>query len=171
MKALDVAYAFLNGQTNDRLITNLKLNKLVYFAQVLSLKQDGVPLFPDRVEAWEYGPVVREVYQRFKRYGSAPIPPQLGASRLDIRSQSIVDSIASRYACLTAFDLVELSHKQGGAWARAYSANCDNVIDDKLILSSSDLDEAEDGFRASFASALDAVDRNWPNAMRMLEDA
>lgn len=171
MKALDVAYAFVNGQSNDCIITNLKLNKLVYFAQVLSLKQDGIPLFSDSVEAWEYGPVVRDVYQRFKRYGSAPIPPQGGSFRLNARSQSIVNSVADRYACLTAFDLVELSHKKGGAWSRAYSPNRDNVISHGLILESNDLDGVEGELRSSFASALDAVDRNWPNAMRMLEDA
>ena len=62
MRALDVANYFIANYGGGTEMTNLKLNKLVYFAQAVSLKQYGVPLFSDEIQAWSYGPVEPEVY-------------------------------------------------------------------------------------------------------------
>jgi uncharacterized phage-associated protein len=40
-----------------------KLQKLVYYAQAWHLVWDEAPLFPERIEAWANGPVVRELYR------------------------------------------------------------------------------------------------------------
>lgn len=55
------------------LITNLKLQKLIYYAQAWYLALYDEPLFDDRLEAWISGPVQPEVYERFKRYRWEPI--------------------------------------------------------------------------------------------------
>jgi uncharacterized phage-associated protein len=47
---------------NDRTMTGLKLQKLLYYSQAWSLVWDDEPLFEERIEAWPGGPVVREVY-------------------------------------------------------------------------------------------------------------
>lgn len=65
MRALDVANYFIANYGGGTEMTNLKLNKLVYFAQAVSLKQYGVPLFSDEIQAWSYGPVEPEVYHAF----------------------------------------------------------------------------------------------------------
>jgi uncharacterized phage-associated protein len=49
-------------------ITNLKLQKLLYYAQAWSLVINGKPLFDDDFEAWVHGPVVPQVFRRFKEY-------------------------------------------------------------------------------------------------------
>ena len=71
MKSIDVANAFIFRYGRNNLITNLKLNKLVFYAQVESLKKHGVPLFSDEIQAWEYGPVEPMVYRAFKKYEGA----------------------------------------------------------------------------------------------------
>lgn len=171
MKALDIAYAFVNEYGTSHCITNLKLNKLVYFAQVLSLKKGHGPLFDDEIEAWEYGPVVRSVYREFKRFGSRPIAPCKGRRPLDKRSSDIVVEVMASLGGLSAFDLVEIAHKKGGAWERAYYPGADNVISDRLILDSDDLSEAGKLYDGSFAEAVYEVEKKWPNALRLLEDA
>lgn len=58
----------LNPQSGDS-ITPLKLQKLVYYAQAWHVTIFGTPLFGERVEAWSHGPVVRELWERFRGIG------------------------------------------------------------------------------------------------------
>lgn len=63
MKALDVAKYFLflarNREAGDT-ISNLKIQKMLYYAQGYSLALFNKPLFDDRIEAWKHGPVVKK---------------------------------------------------------------------------------------------------------------
>ena len=54
-------------------VTNLKLQKLLYLAQAYFLAKMGRPIFANTIEAWEFGPVVPDVYHKFKKNGSDPI--------------------------------------------------------------------------------------------------
>lgn len=54
-------------------LTNLKLQKLLYYAQGHHLAWAGAPLFREDLQAWSHGPVVPEVYRAFKDFGSEPI--------------------------------------------------------------------------------------------------
>jgi len=67
-----IADVFLNLSRPDPgdTISNLKLQKLLYYAQGLHLAiYRGAPLFEEQLLAWNYGPVVECVYSRFKEYG------------------------------------------------------------------------------------------------------
>lgn len=55
-------------QTEADMITHLKLQKLVYYAQGLYLAYFNKPLFTQSVEAWRHGPVVNDLYHIFKPY-------------------------------------------------------------------------------------------------------
>ncbi|MCP4134604.1 MAG: SocA family protein [bacterium] len=57
------------------IISNLKLQKLVYYAQGFHLALFDKPLFNDKIEAWEHGPVVPELYREYKEHCSGAIPP------------------------------------------------------------------------------------------------
>jgi uncharacterized phage-associated protein len=50
-------------------LTNLKLQKLLYYCQINSLKKYKTPLFDDVIEAWDYGPVISSVYKQYKPFG------------------------------------------------------------------------------------------------------
>jgi len=55
-------------------ISNLKLQKLVYYAQGYHLAIFGQPLFTEEIHAWTHGPVVLSLYHEYKEFGSSPIP-------------------------------------------------------------------------------------------------
>ncbi|MCI8513016.1 MAG: DUF4065 domain-containing protein [Lachnospiraceae bacterium] len=54
-------------------IANLKLQKLLYYAQGCFLAVAGAPLFLEDILAWQHGPVVEPVYYQYKGYGSGGI--------------------------------------------------------------------------------------------------
>ena len=64
-----IAYAALNGYQ----MTNLKLQKTLYYVQGYYLARFGKPLFEDEIVNWAYGPVVPEAYFKFCSYGASPI--------------------------------------------------------------------------------------------------
>src|SRR3990167_3308538 len=73
----DVVNAFLllddRADSSDG-ISNLKLQKLVYYAQGFFLAMHETPLFENDIEAWTHGPVVPELYRQFKEFGRNSIP-------------------------------------------------------------------------------------------------
>ena len=77
LTAFDVAEFFLSpiDEEERESITHLKLQKLLYYAQGYSLALLGRPMFADKLENWQHGPVVASVYARYKSYGSRSLPP------------------------------------------------------------------------------------------------
>ena len=78
-KALDVAIWFLArnqievNQNGSDFISNLKLQKLLYYAQGAFLGMFNAPIFNEELVAWKHGPVVPIVYHKFKRFGDQGI--------------------------------------------------------------------------------------------------
>ena len=84
LTCFDAADYFLSKIDEDAgdVITNLKLQKLVYYAQGFSLALCGRPLFAERIEAWQHGPVCPLFSQSTKR--AAPsASPRPGTSTLE----------------------------------------------------------------------------------------
>ena len=125
LKALDVANFFvtlsIRAEEND--ITNLKLNKLVYFAQGLHLAQFDTALFPEPVEAWKFGPVVASVYSAFNPYGGNIITKETGTFSQDRFTAEEIEfllDIDAEYGKYAANKLVDMTHEPGGPWASCY---------------------------------------------------
>ena len=169
MKALDVARYIVEHWGDKVVITNLKLNKLVYFAQVESLRWRSSPLFVDSIEAWQYGPVEPTVYRAYSCYGRNRIMPSHVVVDLDFSSAAVVNRTMEKLAGFSAFDLVTLSHKPDGAWAGTYSPDFDNVITQKAILASTD--GVDDGSVLTLDSAIESAIDSMPNALKMLENS
>lgn len=78
--AAAVANAFLEIQEKDGSqfppIDQMKLQKLVYYAHAWWLANTGDSLFEDDIEAWPWGPVVPDLYYRFRDFGRQPIVGQ-----------------------------------------------------------------------------------------------
>jgi uncharacterized phage-associated protein len=133
-----------------RSVTNLALQKLVYFCHVWSLIALGGPLVRHKFEAWEFGPVLPYLYRSFKNYDRAPIvgratqiDPSDGKQRVvgydfSFETDSLLREIVEFYSRLRAGDLVELSHVEGGpwhsVWNHAGAVNPGMKIDDMSIL-------------------------------------
>lgn len=85
-------------------ITQLKLQKLCYYAQGYHLAIHGTPLFPDPIEAWDKGPVIYVLRREYGRHKSAPIPlPEGGAP----------DSLSPRTVAMLAATYREFRHVSG----------------------------------------------------------
>lgn len=168
MKSIDVANGIVDQYHSDVALTNLKLNKLVYFSQVLSLKETGEPLFEDPIQAWSYGPVEPLVYYRFQKYGRDRIHAGETYEQTE-HSQAVIKRVMDRMGKMTAFDLVRLSHRDGGAWKRVYLPHENAEIAPETILESSDMSVFDSSGR-TLSDGIAAVDKSWPNALRMLEN-
>lgn len=128
MKALDVAYYFLlKANKEGDLITNLKLQKLLYYAQVWYLVNFDKPLFDDNLYAWDLGPVVKEVYLQFKQHKGHPIIIKnedeiKNRIKKNIKESKIeyLDAFYDAYIRLSAHELVNMAHNED-PWKSAYS--------------------------------------------------
>ena len=78
LSANDVADFFLSpidSEVDGDQITNLKLQKLLYYAQGLSLAVLDRPIFQEKIFHWEHGPVIDVIYHQYKTYQKVPLPP------------------------------------------------------------------------------------------------
>lgn len=169
MEALNVANYIIDNWSDKFEITNLKLNKLVYYSQVESLRKYNHPLFDDIIEAWQYGPVEPGVYRAFSSNGRNCIRKSTGSAILDETSKNLIDSVMNRLGILSAFDFVTLSHKPDGAWASVYSPNMDNPITPEAILASNDGLGNNDV--VTIDQAVQSTIAAMPNALRLLENS
>ncbi len=125
-KAKQVASFFIEkssqlNENND--LTNLKLQKMLYFAQVEHLKKFKAPLFDDPIEAWQYGPVVREIYEWLKGCGAYQISKfdvETSTDELDSNTVEFLEYIWKKYRRYSAFGLVDKTHEDGSAWSKTY---------------------------------------------------
>lgn len=107
--ALDVAKFFIAHGSNseDGGISNLKLQKLVYYAQGYHLAIFDKPLFEDEIEAWAHGPVAPNVYHHYKTNGSSPIPFEEYVSR-EAFSDEQLDFLVEVYDVFGQFSVWKL---------------------------------------------------------------
>ncbi|MDR3238033.1 MAG: DUF4065 domain-containing protein [Spirochaetia bacterium] len=95
-------------------ITNLKLQKLVYYAQGFHLAMYNKPLFAEEIQAWEHGPVVPVLYQKYKKYGSGAIPVPTGID-FDIYSEEqkeLFNEVYNVYGQYSAWRLRDFTHEE-----------------------------------------------------------
>lgn len=122
LTCFDVANYFLAQQSEEAgdLISNLKLQKLVYYAQGCSLGLFDAPLFPEALKAWVHGPVVPELYHAYKQYGSGPIPVpvDMDFSVFNAETRDLLDEVYTVYGQFSAWKLREMTHAEA-PWKEA----------------------------------------------------
>ncbi|MBR1487255.1 MAG: DUF4065 domain-containing protein [Synergistaceae bacterium] len=142
--ALDVARHIVNYcNEKNYSISNLKLQKLLYFVQAYFLiaSPNKERCFRDEIQAWDFGPVVPNVYSEFKQFGGTNIPKisvyydsslgsfyadpiQFKDDKIAKNDQELIDEVIEKFKLYTASDLVKLTHAQTpwqDAYARGYS--------------------------------------------------
>lgn len=124
---MDVANLFLNlaeeQADNDLgdLMTDMKLQKMLYFAQCWHLVRHGKPLFQNKIEAWQHGPVIPDAYAFYKSNGRNPIhskPVKYEAFSKE-ELETVLD-VFQYYGRYSASWLRELSHQKGTPWDQVY---------------------------------------------------
>ena len=133
-KAENIAkYIIYFFNEHGKTITNLQLQKILYFSWIDYYKQTDKELFDDYFFAWRYGPVIPDVYYKYNCYGRSNIPKEDPYSLMqdcdeclltdDIKlrcDKTVLNSIIESYTDTPATMLVEKSHLQGGAWDQTF---------------------------------------------------
>lgn len=104
-------------------ISNLQLQKILYYIQKAFLQKSGGRVaFWDDIEAWQFGPVVPNVYYHFCGFGAMPITIKSLNSACTIKDEdkALVDTIIESKRRLDPWELVSETHKPEGAWAQIY---------------------------------------------------
>lgn len=130
--AIVIAYAFVKrGIDEGNHVTQMKLQKMLYFAQGYHLFKYNETLINEPIEAWQYGPVIHSIYRKFKSYGSKPIDnvnlidDNLEQLKFDVATldDHAIDAINYTWGIMAALDALVLSawsHKEGSPWQMVY---------------------------------------------------
>lgn len=126
--ALDVAKYVINYEhSQGREVSNLRLQKLLYFIQALVLVETDGPCFLDEMQAWEYGPVVPNVYHIFKIFGSLDIREKEEAPLIEEKIAGYIKEMIDFCKDFPTSQLVEITHKQD-PWIQARKRGLKSVI-------------------------------------------
>lgn len=124
---------FLLHECRERgeLLTNLKLQKLLYYAQAWHLVYHGKQIFEEDFQAWVHGPVAPSQYQRFKKFGWQPILEEIKRPELG-GLESFLCNIIDNFGIETATALELMTHNER-PWIDARGGippdeNCSNII-------------------------------------------
>ena len=153
--ALDIATWFIyktnaekkeNQASNDNYeiyenLTHLKLQKLLYFAQGISLARNGVALFNNKIEAWEHGPVVKCVWNRFSNKGRSEITIDdvdnsseiIRRIETDTETREVLNMTYDNFAIYTAWQLRNMTHIVNGPWYVTYVPEKNKEISRNII--------------------------------------
>ena len=137
--SVSVANEFLKvAQSEGKPLTQMQLQKLVFFAHGWYLALTDRPLIDEQVEAWRFGPVIRSLYAKFREYGSSPIrrlycpmtyeeaddglvliedtPPLVEGNDEAEFARQVIARVWEVYGGYTAYQLSNMTHQPGTPW-------------------------------------------------------
>jgi uncharacterized phage-associated protein len=133
--ARDIANYFLDyAEKQGAPLTVMALLKLIYFAHGWQLAQSETPLVKNAFEAWQYGPVVRAVYECFSDNGTKPITTRANkfdpikaeyfqaVYSLSADEEALLQHVFHAYAHFHAFKLSDITHEEDSPWHKIWHA-------------------------------------------------
>ena len=149
-KVTHIASFFLDKAKPEHDVTNLKLQKLVYIALGWYTVYEDSDLYPDRIEAWRYGPVIPSLYYRFNGFENQYIKTRKIEKNLHVFCpdgeiqlplaieentfiKGFLDAIFNVYIEKPAHELVDLTHGKATPWDKVYVPNAKVEIPKSLI--------------------------------------
>ena len=113
--------------------TNMAINKITYFLFERVFIEDRRPIFKAKIEAWEHGPVVRELYAEFRKYGDGPIVGRahrfsIISRRMEVATDPLDDDderrfseIVDHYLPMSGSTLRTISHIPESPWFNVWT--------------------------------------------------
>lgn len=129
----DVAKFFIHlANATGSYISNLKLQKLVYYAQAWHLALCDAPLFEEDFQAWVHGPVIPALYQEYKKFGWRPILEEVKEPEFPEDFNCFLNEVAQVYFACDAYELERMTHQEN-PWLKArgrlpIDAPCNEII-------------------------------------------
>lgn len=105
-------YLLYECRERGELLTNLKLQKLLYYAQAWHLALKGNVLFDEDFQAWVHGPVLLSQYHRFKDCKWMPIQGDIAQPQLDEELKGFLNEIIDIFGAETAVALEIMTHRE-----------------------------------------------------------
>lgn len=132
-KTLDIAKKILvKGTENEDYISNMKLQKLLYYMQGFYLAYFDKPMFEESIEAWMYGPVVPVVYEAYKENGNKGIEFKGEVITFETtREENLFNEVFRIYSKYSATGLMEMTHNET-PW-KSTNTGVGNVISTEVL--------------------------------------
>ena len=114
-KVSDIAHKiikFTSDSAAGELVSNLKLQKLLYYQQGFHLAYFETPLFDEDIEAWMYGPVVPSIYETYKLAGSNGLIYDGNVISLQPKEEALFCEVMKVYGEFSAVGLMNMTHKE-----------------------------------------------------------
>jgi uncharacterized phage-associated protein len=139
--AITIAKWFIAwAEAEEEELSNMKLQKLLYYAQGHHLARYQAPLFGDQIQAWSHGPVVPPVYRAFKDSGRSSIQlPETDSfawDQVDSSTTEFLSMVWNTYGGFSAGRLRNMTHEEP-PWAKNWRG--DNERD--IVIPAEDLQE------------------------------
>ncbi|QXE21584.1 putative prophage protein (Ps3) [Richelia sinica FACHB-800] len=116
-KAIADYFIWLANETGS-FLSNLKLQKLVYYAQAWYLALYDQSLFAEDFEAWVHGPVIPDLYQEYKKFGWKPIVKDVEEPKFADQVHEFLAELVAVYFSCDAFELEQMTHRED-PWIQA----------------------------------------------------
>lgn len=119
--------------SKDNLLDLMKIQKMIYVAHGMMLALCNRRLINEAIEAWQYGPVIRSVYETFKQYRldviKSPAENREGEipkiKEDDMEAKATLDSVIRMCNGITGIQLSNWSHEEGAPWDQIYNKTPD----------------------------------------------
>lgn len=117
-----ISYVNLNAKTQFKGITNLKLQKILYYIEGYYMARYGYSLYPALIEAWRFGPVLPSVYYEYAIFGAESIilsPAEeeeaieaFDRNVIDDEKKELINSVIRQKMDMDVWQLVDATHKE-----------------------------------------------------------
>ncbi len=109
----DIADYFLHlANETGAYLSNLKLQKLVYYSQAWYLANHDKTLFDEDFQAWVHGPVIYSLWKKYKEFSYSPILVDKEKPKMDKNTWNFLESVAESYFSEDAYTLELMTHKE-----------------------------------------------------------
>ncbi|MGL5891410.1 MAG: Panacea domain-containing protein [Bacteroidia bacterium] len=116
IKAEDISNYILTLTDADSgdAISHLKLQKLLYYVQGFYLAMNRRPLFHEKIMAWNHGPVIAEIYNKYKGSGNNPlfVDTNFDETKIDEILKEFIHEIYQVFGQFSAWRLREMTHSE-----------------------------------------------------------
>ena len=137
MRALDLAAHVANRCMDLGMpTTHFKLEKMLYILEVKSLIHSGKSLIDENFEAWEYGPFLRSVYDKYSYMAACEINVRQKTNReLPSDQRNAIINNIDELAGMNLWELAQISMEPNTPWAKVYEKDAQVKIPNQLIVS------------------------------------
>lgn len=135
VSSLAVANELLRLAQEERVqLTNMQLQKLVFFSHGYHLALQNEPLYYEETRAWPFGPVIPNLYEHLQQYGSSSVTSYLPSSEaLNEQQRSIIRLVWDAYKQYDAWRLSDISHRPGSPWEKTWIHDRFGPIDPRAV--------------------------------------